>query len=180
MANHSKKKYPENYFKNDTERFTNTSAANLKNSIIEYFITAGNEKLRHINVERLANIFGRNPSYISRQFSQYYGLSLNAMLTREKMFRVSKLLKGNTRRDAYELILTHRNIANRKKTLLAASWTSFITTIAKTPTNSTGTFTDSTMTSTTGTEAMTIGTETMTTGTEAMTTGTETMTTGTE
>ncbi|MCP4152816.1 MAG: hypothetical protein GY757_34100, partial [bacterium] len=53
------------------------------------------------------------------------------------------------------LILTHRNIANRKKTLLAASWTSFITPITKTPTNGTGTYTGSTLTSTKPTATMT-------------------------
>ncbi|MCP4148170.1 MAG: helix-turn-helix transcriptional regulator [bacterium] len=103
MADPSKKKYLDDYFKNDTERFKDTSGANLKSSIVEYFLTADTDKLNHINVERLANVFGRHPSYISRQFSQYYGLSLNAILTSERMFRVSKLLKSKARRDASEL-----------------------------------------------------------------------------
>ncbi|MCP4157337.1 MAG: hypothetical protein GY757_57030, partial [bacterium] len=74
----------------------NTADGKLTEMILAYLITVDIEKLRHITVGSLAEMFGKTQSYISSIFKRDHSISLCQLLNMEKMLRVSKLLKGKT------------------------------------------------------------------------------------
>ncbi|MCU0287035.1 MAG: helix-turn-helix domain-containing protein [Acidobacteria bacterium] len=67
----------------------------ISDRVTEFVLTRKIDELALLKVSIIADTFGVNPSYLSRTFKGDKDITLNELITGEKMFRSALLLKKN-------------------------------------------------------------------------------------